>query len=140
MSARLIGNYYVKPTFAAIRDAFALFPRFGDYQEARRHALKLAFWPGGSRGQSGKVMDLDWEWIKGLGNLRVGELRISDVIGGHNNLRIIFYVSDVVLAGDPLPRIWTLAVLQKKSNKFTSRDLQVFRARLIVLRKRTYNK
>ena len=104
-----------------------------DYQEARRHALKLAFWPSGEPGDGGQIMDLDWEWIKAMRGLKVGELRISDVIGGHNNLRVIFHVTDVRLANEPMPRIWILSVLQKKAMAFTSRDIKTFRGRLNLL-------
>jgi hypothetical protein len=136
VGAGLFGRYYVKPTFSAMKDAERLFPKYGDYQEARRHALKLAHWPGGE--SSGQVMDLDWEWIKGMAAPKAAELRISDTIGGHNNLRIIFYVADVALSNDPLPRIWTIAVLQKKKQRFSDFDLRTFSARLKVLVKRYY--
>lgn len=138
MERGLFGNYYVKPTFSAIRDAERLFPRYGDYQEARRHALKLAYWPGGVA-ESGQVMDLDWESIKGMPAPRANELRISDTIGGHNNLRIIFWVANTVLKGDSLPRIWTVAVLQKKTMKFSDFDLRTFSARVKILRQREYS-
>ena len=135
---QLTGNYYVKPTPAAVKDAHGLFARYGDYQEARRHALKLAFWPSGEPGDGGQIMDLDWEWIKAMRGLKVGELRISDVIGGHNNLRVIFHVTDVRLANEPMPRIWILSVLQKKAMAFTSRDIKTFRGRLKILKQRYY--
>lgn len=115
----LFGRYLVVPTPSAMRDAAGLFPKYGDYQEARRHALKLAWWPDSGDAAAGEVVDLDWEWIKGAGHRRTGELRISDWIGGHNNLRVIFYVSDRRLPDDPMSRIWTIAVLQKKSMGFT---------------------
>ncbi len=103
-----------------------LFPKRRDYQEARRNALKLAWWPDSGAADAGQVEDLDWEWIKGMKRPRAAELRISDRIGGHNNLRIIFFLAGVVLPNEPLGRIWTLAILQKKSMRFTDRDLQVF--------------
>jgi hypothetical protein len=55
--------------------------------------------------------------------LNVGELRISDIIGGHDNLRIIFYVAPKALKGEPLTKIWLLSVLQKKSMDF--RDFSI---------------
>ena len=92
----LFGRYYVKPTASAIRDALDLFPKFRHYQEARRHALKLAFWPGFDDG-GGLVEDLHWSWIDGMENPRAGELRIHETIGRHDNLRVIFHVSKIVL-------------------------------------------
>jgi hypothetical protein len=135
--ADLFGRYYVKPTFSAIQDAQDLFPKFRHYQEARRHALKLAFWPGFDGG-GGLVEDLHWSWIDGMGEPRAGELRVHQTIGGHNNLRIIFHVSKVLLPNDPLPRIWTIAVMQKKTEKFEKEDLKTFQARLKILLKRFY--
>jgi hypothetical protein len=136
--AALFGNYYVKPISSAIRDAQDLFPKYHHYQQARRHALKLAFWPGGE-GEGCKVEDLDWSWIDGMGQPRAAELRIHETIGGHDNLRVVFYVSNELLPGDTLPRIWALAVLQKKTSRFDSRDLQTFRGRLTILLKRKYS-
>jgi hypothetical protein len=133
----LFGRYYVKPTMSAICDAQDLFPRYRHYQEARRHALKLAFWPGFDGG-GGIVEDLHWSWIDGMPEPRAGELRVHETIGGHDNLRIIFHVSKITLPGDTMPRIWTLAVMQKKKNRFDSHDLKVFRGRLRILLKRYY--
>jgi hypothetical protein len=135
--AALFGTYYVKPTFSAIRDAQDLFPKYRDYQEARRHALKLAFWPG-FNGGGGVVQDLDWSWIDGMGEPRAAELRIHETIGGQDNLRIIFYVSKVILPKDPMPRIWTLSILQKKTKQFEHDDLKTFKGRLKILLKRYY--
>jgi hypothetical protein len=67
-------------------------------------------------------------------------LRIDDTIGGFNNLRIIFYVPKpaIVLPGDALPRIWTIGVLQKKTQRFSNYDLATFAARVKLLRLRWY--
>ena len=66
----------------------------------------------------------------------VGELRIDDVIGGHNNLRVIFFVPGVKRRGDPLPAIWILAAMQKKRQDFSAANLQTFKLRrqLVLLR------
>jgi phage-related protein len=140
-SSRLFGQYHVMPTASCIQDASSLFPKFHDYQLARRQALKLAFWPkAGPEDKRNQVLDLDWEWIRGMGaGMKVGELRISDVIGGHDNLRIIFYVSPVKRKEDLLPRIWTLSILQKKSKRFTTRDIKTFKGRLKILKFRQYS-
>jgi len=138
MGAGLTGVYHVKPTGAAIHEARDLFPRFGDYQLARCHALKLRFWPICYDDESGQVVDLDWEWIKSMPGCKVGELRISDTIGGCDNLRLIFYVSDAVLPSETMPNIWILSILQKKSNDFTANNISTFRGRLKILKKRVY--
>ena len=136
--AALYGRFYVTPTSPSIRDAQDLFPKYRHYQEARRHALKLAFWPG-FEGGGGLVEDLHWSWIDGMGEPRAAELRIHETIGGHNNLRVIFHVSKTVLPGDPMPRIWTLAVMQKKTKRFSARDFQTFRGSLKILLRRRYS-
>jgi hypothetical protein len=77
---------------------------------------------------SGKLLDVDWSWIKALRSLDIGELRIEDNIGGCDNLRIIFFVGDRKVH-QPLPIIWVLHVMQKKRMEFTANDLAVFKAR-----------
>lgn len=121
-------------------EAQKLFHRYGDYQELRKQALKLAFWPGGDPGPNGQVIDLDWEEIKGMKSPRACELRIDDEIAGFDNLRVIFYVFDkeIIRDGDILPRLWTISVLQKKSRRWTNENLKTFRARVVLLRKREY--
>jgi hypothetical protein len=96
--------------------------------EVRRHALKLRFWPDAAPEGSGQVLDLDWEWVKGLPFRDVGELRIHGVVAGNDNLRIIFHVGGEEREG-PLPIIWILRVFQKKREDFSSNDLAVFRQR-----------
>jgi hypothetical protein len=138
MSGGLTGHYHVIPTSAAIHEAEDLFPRFGDYQQARSHALKLRFGPASDPNESGQVVDVGREWIKSMPGAKVDELRIDDVIGGCDNLCLIFYVSDLILPGDAMPKIWILSVLQKKSNSFTTHNLATFRGRLTILKKRVY--
>jgi hypothetical protein len=55
-------------------------------------------------------------------------LRIGDVIGGNDNLRVIFYMGSAEVR-DPLPMIWIIRVLQKKRDDFSTHDLSIFRAR-----------
>lgn len=117
----LIGQYYVKPTATACVRAWSLCKhRMRDYQKLRKHALKLAFWPDGA--------DLDWDWIKTLEAKRIGKLRIDEVIAQQNNLRVIFFKANKLIPGDPLPRIWTLTVFQKKRQDFSSKEIAAFRA------------
>src|SRR3972149_2174572 len=135
----LFGHFHVTPTPAAMTEAQKLFHRYGDYQELRKHALKLAFWPGGI-GPTGQVVDLDWEEIKGMAPPRACELRIDDEIAGFDNLRVIFYVfdKDWIRHEDIMPRLWTIGVLQKKTRRWTTNNLKTFRGRVIILRKREY--
>lgn len=84
------------------------------------------------------VVDLDWSWIVALPNSKVGELRIDDVIGGHDNLRIIFYVGSPTSSPDDMRCVWILAVMQKKRNDFTAHNIATFRARRLLVRTRFY--
>lgn len=147
MAKTLFGKYYVTPMSSAISDALSLFPHYRHYQEARRHGLKLAYWPdASSRGDSGVVEDLDWEWVRALRRERIAELRIHDVIGGQRNLRLIFWIADRELPGDPvglnnvpMKRIWVITVVNKKANNWSAPELASFRGRLKILQLRTYS-
>ena len=134
------GQFHVTPTPTAMKEAADLFPKYGHYQELRQHALKLAFWPNGSKGSSG-LPRLNWEEIDAMQSPRACELRIDDTIGGMNNLRVIFYVfkKALVLPGDVLPRLWTIGVMQKKTQRFSPNDLRTFQARITIIRRRIYS-
>ncbi|MFO0867481.1 MAG: hypothetical protein U0935_00915 [Pirellulales bacterium] len=83
---------------------------------------------------------MNWEEISGMKDPRACELRIDDEIGGFDNLRVIFYVfsHDLVLPGDVLPRLWTIGVMQKKTQRFSPNDLRTFAARVAIIRTRNY--
>lgn len=136
---RLTGSYRVRAIRPAFDDTNRLFRKARDNAILRRHALKLRYWPENHpEDQSGKLIDLDWEWVRSLPGLKVGELRIDDEIGGHDNLRIIFFVGDAAIR-EPLPMIWVLRVMQKKRNDFTKNDLATFRARRLLVIERFYD-
>lgn len=138
MASHLFGRFLVTRTRPAIVEAGMLFPRACDYFELREHTLKLAYWPG-SDGEGEPVVDIDWSWIQGLRGRRVGELRIADQIGGHRNLRAIFYVAPTVLPDDPLSRIWILSVMAKKRQGFSSADRTTFDCRRSLVVERFYS-
>jgi hypothetical protein len=101
--------------------------------EVRRHSLKLRYWPAHHPADNaGKILDLDWEWIRSLSGLRIGELRVADTIGGNDNLRVIFYVGSAEIR-KPLPMIWVIRVIQKKRDDFSRNDLSIFRARRLLV-------
>lgn len=139
---KFFGKCYIKPFGASIADTWALFKKLKPFYIVKRHALKLAYWPGSATRQ---VVDLDWDWIKQGGCERVGELRIHESVGGYDNLRIIFYVAPVALLDDPMTedgqvmtRIWILQVFQKKTQTFSTRDIATFRARANLINARYY--
>jgi len=129
VGSRLTGRYRVRVSRPALNEARRLFPRVSDRMEVRRQALKLRFWPDSAPSTgTGQVLDLDWEWVKGLPFGDVGELRVHGTIAGNDNLRIIFHDGGGKLK-DPLPNIWILRVFQKKRDDFSSNDLAVFKQR-----------
>lgn len=130
--SELFGSYYVKPTAGACVRAWGICKQsVRDYQRIRSHALKLAFWP--------KDADLDWSWIKSLEGKRVGELRIDEEIAQCNNLRVIFFKANKIIPGDPMPRIWTLTVFQKKRQDFSGKEIAAFRAMRDIVVNRWYS-
>lgn len=82
---------------------------------------------------SGLAVDLDWCWIKSLRDLRIGELRIDDTIGNHDNLRVIFWLPKTELEN---PTLWILTVFQKKRDDFTKANLATFKARRVIANER----
>jgi len=134
--SNLVGRYHVTPVAAALKEADDLFPKTNDYYRLRHCALNLRHW----KQEGCDDCELDWDEIKGMAPPRACELRIDEEIGGYNNLRVIFYVfeKDIVLPGDVLPRLWTICVMQKKTERFSTRDFRVFKARITTLRHRNY--
>jgi len=134
----LSGTHHVRAISPAFDDASWLFRRTRDRMEVRRHALKLRYWPEmHPTDDAGRLLDLNWCWIRALRGSRIGELRLDDTIGGQNNLRIIFYVAEEKVHG-LFPVIWILRVMQKKRNDFSARDLQTFKARKSLVIERFY--
>ena len=123
-------EYRVRVCRPAFYAAGRMFRRVQDWMEIRANALKLRWWP---RGQTpSKVVDLNWDWIRALPNLNIGELRLEDTIGGFDNIRIIFFKSDIVDRDHP-PMIWILHVMQKKRQEFTTNEIRLFKARRMLV-------
>jgi len=134
----LTGNFFVRAIRPAFHDAHRVLPRMRDRAELRRQSLKLRFWPEKTPvDESEQVLDIDWTWIQALKGHHIGELRIHDEIGGKDNLRVIFFVPQ---SRQPLPTLWVIAVLQKKSMHFTSANIATFKARKQVVIERFYGK
>ena len=133
----LTGNYWVRRLNAAAVDAGRYFPR-ATSSSIRRHVLKLRYWPAPHATEpSGRAVDLDWSYIRGLPGLDVGELRIDDEIGGQRNIRIIFFVGPTD-SRYPMTCIWVLTVFPKKRDDFTSQQLDNFRDRRRIVLARFY--
>jgi hypothetical protein len=135
---RLTGNYWVRPLRPALDESCKLCPRKRDRMELRAHALKLRYWPATMPSDdNGQLLDLDWSWIRAAPRLQIGELRIGDVIGGNDNLRLIFFVGERLVAL-PMPVIWILRVMQKKRDDFSTNDLAIAKARRLIVLERFY--
>lgn len=132
-----VGSYIVVPTAAAARaQAWRLCDnKARELWKLRRQAFKLAYWPDGDLPAA---TDLDWDWIKGLEKLRIGELRIDEPINAHENVRVIFFKANRTLDGEALCRIWLLAVFAKKRQDFGKGQLQAFKGSRTILVQREY--
>lgn len=114
VATRLQGRYWVRVLTAAMHQAKRHWPRTRDRMELRRQALKLRLWPEKRpRTESGVLLDVDWSWIKTLETLNIGELQISDTIGGCENIRVVFFVAHQERVADPIPAIWVLAAMPR---------------------------
>lgn len=136
----MTGSFLVRAVRPAFQDARHWLPLMRDRAELRRQALKMRFW-----GPTGLIEDLDWDWIQARRSSRIGELRIGDVIGGCDNLRVITWHPSQLTSpswnptGEPVPHIWILAILQKKRNEFTSGNLKSFDLRRQTVINRFYD-
>jgi hypothetical protein len=111
--------------------------------EVRRNALKLRYWGHRSEREGGEtVLDVSYESIKALQGLSVYELRLEDEVGGHRNVRVIFFVPPEKwkpVAKLPLPTLWILEALPKKRNDWTTNDIARFRAKRAIVKERFFD-
>ena len=129
LSSALTGTFRVIALRAARTAVQRLLPKASDCMELRSQVLKLRYWPEKNpTDDSGRLLDLNWSWVKSLKGSQIGELRIDDAIGGRDNLRVIFVVLEKADA-DSMPVICILHVMQKKRMEFSAADLDVFRGR-----------
>jgi len=87
----------------------------------------------------GTAHNLAWllPHVEAFSGKQVGELRIGDVIGGCDNLRVIFHIAPAAEDGG-MPLAWVLAVMQKKRDDFTRHNIATFNARRTLVRQRFY--
>ena len=136
----LTGSRFVRAIRPAFDDVNRLCPRTKDRVEIRSHALKLRYWPERNPlDDAGRVLDLNWCWVRAMQGQAVGELRLDDTIGGNDNLRIIF-LEGPPDARLPMPVIWILRVMQKKRDDFSVHDLKIFKARRALVLERFYKR
>jgi len=136
--SRLTGSFFVRRLDCAVAEVSRDFRSVRDRIEIRRQALKLRYWPApAAEDASGRLIDLDWSYVRALPDLKIGELRIHHPVGGHANIRIIFFVGP---PDDrfPKPCIWILSVFAKKRDDFTTAQIKNFRARREIVLARYY--
>jgi hypothetical protein len=137
LPGNLTGRFHVRVLRPALHDAHRLMPRTKDRAILRRHSLKLRYWPTPKpEDESGMALDLNWEWIRSLPGMKVGELRVQDTLGGNDNLRVIFFKPE---KSQPLPTLWVIAVLQKRRNDFTKAQITNFKSRRKIVLNRFYD-
>lgn len=133
----LTGTHHVRGVLAAFAQAQRHWPKTSVRMEVRRHALKLRYWGDCAEGANPMVGDLDFEKIKTLHGYDVYELRIDEEIGGHKNIRIVFFLppADWVPKKEiPLPPLWVLWVGPKKKQSWSKSDIATFKARAVLVR------
>jgi hypothetical protein len=111
--------------------------------DVRRHALKLRYW-GERSGQSGSdtLLDLSYESIKAMSGSGVYELRIDDEIGGHRNIRVVFFEPPSDWRPNwesPKPVLRVLEVLPKRRNNWTTFDIDRFWGKREIVKQRWYS-
>ena len=137
LPGNLTGAFFVRVIRPAFHDAHHVLGAMSDRAVLRRHSLKLRFWPEKHPVDgSGLLLDLDWSWIEACKPKRIGELRIHETIGGCNNLRVIFFDPEI---REPLPILWILAVMQKKSDNFSRANISTFKLRRQLVLDRFYD-
>ena len=138
----LTGTHHVRALKSALRKARDYWPTVSLRMEVRAQTLKLRYW--GLRhitDGSSTVVDLDYQAIRSMAGQRVYELRIDDVIGGHRNIRVIFFdpPDDWVPNYDtPLKPLWILETFPKKRSEFTEFDIDRFETARAVVKERFF--
>jgi hypothetical protein len=135
----LTGTHLVRVLRSALQSAKHFWPNVGDRMEVRQNALKLRYW--GERDEQG-VMDLTYESIKSMPGSGVYELRIDDEIGGHRNLRVIFFEAPKAWKPNhayPKPVLWILETVPKKRQDWTAHDIDRFWAKRDIVKERFYD-
>jgi hypothetical protein len=127
------GTHFIRALPTAIKEAKDLCPSTRDFFILKDHSLKLCRWPG----ENGMVEDLEWCWVAALKGQDIGELKITDVVGGNNNLRVFFYVGEK-RPQDTMSNVWVLMVMQKKSEDILKGTLKTLAIRRKHLIKREY--
>lgn len=138
----LTGTHLVRGLRSAFQKARKTWPATRHRMEVRRQSLKLRFWGEQSQHNSEtNLLDLTYETIKSLQGMGIYELRLDDNIGGHSNVRVIFFIppkSWIPTHTTPLPTIWILEAIPKKRDEWTTFDIKRFKALRAVVKERFF--
>lgn len=85
------GSNFVRFTRHGLQSIRKPWPKLSDRFEVRRQALKLRWWDERHLDTSGLLVDLSYEKIKALSSESIYELRLTGVIGGQSNIRVVFF-------------------------------------------------
>jgi len=137
------GTNFVRATRHGLQLARKIWPITGDRFEIRRQALKLRFWDERHLHSPGMLFDCTYESIKSLSGKGIYELRVDDEIGGHSNIRVVFFDpprdwQPVMAERRPMRIVWVLEALPKRRQEWTVNDIARFRASRLLIKKRCY--
>ena len=139
----LTGTNFVRFTRHGLQAAKSLWLKTGDRYEVRRQVLKLRWWDERHSHPNGMLMDLSYESIKSLPGLGIYELRLDDRIGGHENIRVVFFDPPKdwqPLEMKPMRVIWILEIFPKKRDAFTTYDIRRFKGSRLLIAQRCYGR
>jgi hypothetical protein len=139
----ITGCNFVRFTRHGLQSIRGFWNQIGDRFEIRRQALKLRFWDERHTHSPGMLFDHSYESIRALQGLGVYELRLDDDIGGHSNIRIVFFDPPGSWKPEydhtrPLRVVWILEALPKRRNGWTTNEITRFRCSRLLIQKRFY--
>jgi len=133
------GHYHVEPTAGFVTDSTPVLPAPEDRFRLRQYCQCLRYWPSGCDREPWPthVEDIDWTPLPEIGP-SCGSLTIHERLGTYDSFSVVCYVSNVVLEGDELPRIWLIGMVPEAS-ELSSADKACFAGRVTILRARLYS-
>jgi hypothetical protein len=138
------GTNFVRFSRHGLQSIRSWWSNMADRFEVRRQSLKLRFWDERHLHPPGMLLDHSYEGIKALAGEGIYELRVDDEIGGHDNIRVVFFDpprgwSAVPEHVRPMPVVCVIEALQKKRQGWTTNDLTRFRGQRLIIKKRFYD-
>jgi hypothetical protein len=142
------GCNFVRFTRHGLQSIRHPWPKVNHRFKVRRQALKLRFWDERHRYPAGILIDLTYEKIKALKDEAIYELRLTGMIGGQSNIRVVFFDPPkdwiplvpyhVGEDGQTMRAVWVIEAMPKKRNEWTEFDLDRFSGSRLLIQKRFY--